>query len=124
MFQWTFVSNTATPHQTFGLSVHLVKYHSNQEVLREEKQLAQELQPISEVGSNVFFPSSFSESCFCIRPIQDFKGILWVIYYLFLFSLINQYVHSVNFPIFCQMLNIRVFRVCSLTSSDAILFAI
>lgn len=116
MFQWTFVSITATPHQTFDLSVHLVKYHSNQEVLREEKHLAQELQSISEVGPNGFFPSSFSESCFCIRSIQDFKGILWVIYY--------QYVHSMNFPIFCQMLNIRVFRVCSLTSSDAILFAI
>lgn len=56
MFQWTFASITATSHQTFDLSVHLVKYHSTQEVLREEKNLAQDLQPFSEVDPNGFSP--------------------------------------------------------------------
>lgn len=54
VFQWTFVSITSIQHQTFDLSVHLVKHHSNQEVLREEKSPAQELQPISKVGPTAF----------------------------------------------------------------------
>lgn len=83
VFQWTFVSITATSHQTFDLSVHLVKYHSKQEVLREEKNLAQDLQLFSEVDPNDFFSSSFSESCLCsclsLWSIQDFKAIVWCI---------------------------------------------
>lgn len=71
VFPWIFVSISATSHQIFDFSVYLVKYHSKQEVLGEDKSLVQDLQPVSEAGPNdVFLPVSQNSASIVVFPSE------------------------------------------------------